>query len=308
MKIKKILAIVMAATLFITIFAACAKKEETPKTVAKIDWTAYDSLITQIKSSTDFVAREKLMHQAEDMLMKTGGVCPLYYYNDVYMMKPGMKGFYATETGYKFFMYTTLGTATKLRINLASEPAKLDPALNSSVDGAILAANSFAGLFTYDSTGKAIPALAKSYTVSADGMTYTFTMKDGLKWSDGSALNAKDLEYSWKRAASTETAADYSYMFNGIKGYGTDANIDVKASADGKTFTVVLTAPCAYFLDLCASRPSLPSSKARLKAQRATKTRRAKLSIRAHGRPKPALYPAARIRFKAGNTTRAWFM
>jgi len=262
MKIKRIFAMLMAVALSATIFAGCAKKatEETTKeettasaiTVKADNWKQYDALIAKIKSSTDFTAREALMHQAEDILMNTGAVCPLYFYNDVYMLKPGLEGFFATVTGYKFFMYTTFGTASKLRINLASEPAKLDPALNSSVDGACLAANSFAGLYTYDSAGKPIPALASGYTMSADGLTYTFTMKDNLKWSDGSPLTAKDMEYSWKRAASTETAADYSYMFNGIAGYGTADNINVKASEDGKTFTVVLTAPCAYFLDLCA--------------------------------------------------------
>lgn len=95
-----------------------------------------------------------------------------------------------------------------------------------------------------------MPNLAESYTVSEDGLTYTFTMKDGLKWSNGDPLTAKDMEYSWKRAAAPDTAADYSYMFNGIEGY--PENLNVAASEDGKTFTVKLSAPCAYFLDLAA--------------------------------------------------------
>lgn len=262
MKIKRMIAMLMAALMIVSVFAGCAKKDETDKTTTEEttantisvntnNWSGYDDLIAQIKASTDFTAREALMHQAEDILMNTGAVCPIYYYNDIYMMKAGIEGFYATVTGYKFFMYTTMGTATKLRINLASEPDRLDPALNSSVDGACLAANSFAGLYTFGTDGKVKPSLAQGYTVSDDGLTYVFTMKDGLKWSDGSALNATDIEYSWKRAASPDTAADYSYMFNGIAGYDA-GNINVKASADGKTFTVVLSAPCAYFLDLCA--------------------------------------------------------
>lgn len=261
MKVKRLIAMLMAATLFVTCFAACAKSDTDKTTtqgttantvsVTTDNWSEYDSLIAKIKSSTDFTAREALMHQAEDILMATGAVCPIYYYNDSYMMKTGLNGFFATPTGYKFFMYATLPGATKLRINIASEPDKLDPALNTTVDGAILAANSFAGLYTYGSDGKIIPALAKGFTVTADGLTYTFTMKDNLKWSDGSALTAKDLEYSWKRSVNPATASDYSYMFNGIAGFD-DNNINVKASEDGKTFTVVLSAPCAYFLDLCA--------------------------------------------------------
>jgi len=262
MKARRIFAMFIAVILFVSSFSACAKSGTKPTTTAETtaspvsidtnNWPKYDALIAQIRTSADFSAREALMHHAEDILMNTGAVCPIYYCNDIYMMKSSISGFYETITGYKFFMYTLLPGATKLRINLAGEPATLDPALNSSVDGSILAANSFAGLYTYGPDGKAIPALAKSYTVSADRMTYVFTMKDNLKWSDGSALTAKDLEYSWKRAAGTQTAADYAYMFNGIKGYGTAENIDVKASDDGKTLTVVLVAPSAYFLNLCA--------------------------------------------------------
>ena len=58
-----------------------------------------------------------------------------------------------------------------------------------------MAVNSFVGLYTYDENGDCVPALAENTEVSEDGMTYTFTMLDGLKWSDGSELTAKDFEY-----------------------------------------------------------------------------------------------------------------
>ena len=58
-------------------------------------WSEYNSLIAQIKSSTDFVEREALMHQAEDILMETGAICPLYYYNDLFMAKDGLEGYYS---------------------------------------------------------------------------------------------------------------------------------------------------------------------------------------------------------------------
>ena len=242
---KKLLASLLALMLII----ACAVPALAAEG-AEPDWTGYDELIAKIKASTDFVEREALMHQAEDMLMDTGCIVPIYYYNDVYMQKPGVEGVYSNAYGTKYFMYATNGDSAKLRLQLASEPDKLDPALNSSVDGACLAANSFGGLYTYDAEGQLAPNFATEYTVSDDGLTYVFTMRDGLKWSDGSDLTAKDFEYSWKRAANPETAADYSYMFNGIAGY--PDNLDVTASEDGKTLTVVLTAPCAYFLDLAA--------------------------------------------------------
>ena len=71
------------------------------------DWTAYDALIDQIRTTTDFAARVDLMHQAEDMLMDTWAVVPIYYYNDIYMQKSNVTGIYATVFGMKYFMYAT---------------------------------------------------------------------------------------------------------------------------------------------------------------------------------------------------------
>lgn len=218
------------------------------------DWSKYDDLIAQIKSSTDFSKRVDLMHQAEDMLMSTYCVIPIYYYNDIYMQKSYVDGIYSNLFGFKYFMYSTMSNGSDtLRINLASEPAKLDPALNSSVDGACLAVNSFSGLYAYDSNGKLVPACAESYTKSDDGLTYTVKLKSGLKWSDGSALTAADFEYSWKRASSATTAADYAYMFNNFDGFDDtkDNTLNVKA-LDDTTLQFVLTAPCAYIEDLMA--------------------------------------------------------
>lgn len=241
---KKLLSLLMAMMLITTSVLAVADAGSEP------EWTKYDELIAQIKTTTDLAEREALMHEAEDMLMSTYALMPINYYNDSYMMKNGVEGFYSTVNGYKFFQYTTFGDKTTLNINLASEPDKLDPALSSSVDGACLAIAAFGGLYTYNAEGQLTPDFAEGYTVSEDGMKYVFTMKDGLKWSNGDPLTAKDFEYSWKRAAATETAADYSYMFNVIKGYPDE--LAVAASDDGKTLTVEMSSPCTYFLDLAA--------------------------------------------------------
>ena len=151
---------------------------------------------------------------------------------------------------------TTTRDTTVLNIWMSSEPDHLDPALNSSVDGGCLATNTFEGLYRYNADGELEPACAESYTLSEDGLVYTFTMRDGLKWSNGEALDASDFEYSWKRAASPELAADYSYLceiFGSGFSYETGlADSVVKASEDGKTLTVTFESPCPYFLDLCA--------------------------------------------------------
>ena len=154
-----------------------------------------------------------------------------------------------------FYNAKNTKNAGKLNIFMASEPDHIDPALNSTVDGGCLAVNSFEGLMRYNAEGKLEPACAESYEVSEDGLTYTFTMRDGLKWSNGDELTAKDFEWSWRRAADPKTAADYSYLCAVFAGYDDTKGLaadDVVASDDGKTLTVKLKAVTPYFLDLCA--------------------------------------------------------
>ena len=298
---KKILALLLVAVMIVSFCAACAKTEapstetetsttestttETTETTETTDteevpdaatlvsdafidpladWSQYDELIAEIKAETDFAHRTELMHEAEDILMSNWCVLPFYYYNDIYMMKDYVTGMYANVFGTKFFheVKMTNGSDT-LRAHIASEPAYLDPALSSSVDGACLAAASFSGLYTYNAEGHPVPACATGYTVSDDGLTYTVTLKDGLKWSDGSDLTAADFEYSWKRAASTLTAADYGYMLAGIEGYPDELNVK---AVDDTTFEFVLTAPCAYMEDLMAFPTFFPVKQSAVEA------------------------------------------
>ena len=69
----------------------------------------YDVLISDIKSCTDPETRYALMHEAEDLLMSTGCIVPLYYYTDIYMLDSNIHGFFSNPLGYKYFMYCTIG-------------------------------------------------------------------------------------------------------------------------------------------------------------------------------------------------------
>lgn len=114
-----------------------------------------------------------------------------------------------------------------LAVCLASEPLTIDPALNSAADGATMLAHLFSGIakWSEDENGNLIivPDAAKALTdgvVNSDGtVTYTYKLKDGLKWSDGKAVKASDFVFAWNRAASPELSGDYHYMFDVIKGY-----------------------------------------------------------------------------------------
>ena len=130
-----------------------------------------------------------------------------------------------------------------------------------------------------DENNKVQPGQAEKYEVSDDGLTWTFTMRDGLKWSDGTALDAKDFEYTFKRIADTSLAAPYAETVVGmIDGYK-DAvgnpddegnttttpdpeKLNVKASDDGKTLTVKLAYPCSYFDKIVAFGTMSPVQKA----------------------------------------------
>ncbi len=117
--------------------------------------------------------------------------------------------------------------AKSLAVCLASEPDTIDPALNSAVDGATLCAHLFSGLAKWaqaDDGSLVIAADAAEELVEGveneDGtITYTYTLKEGLTWSDGKALTAADFVFAWNRAASPALAGDYNYMFDVVKGY-----------------------------------------------------------------------------------------
>ena len=159
--------------------------------------------------------------------------------------------------------------ADGITVQIGPNPETLDPALNSAVDGGNMLITLFETLLIIDQDNKVQPGQAEKYEVSPDVLTWTFTMRDGLKWSDGTELNAKDFEYTFKRIADTNVAAPYAETVIGmIEGYK-DAidsknpeKLNVKASDDGKTLTVKLAYPCSYFDKIVAFGTMSPVQKA----------------------------------------------
>ena len=218
----------------------------------------YDVLIGYIKTCTEPAVRFEMMHRAEDLLMSTGAIVPLYFYTDPYMLNISVDGFYGTPLGFKFFDKCTVdGSSDSISVCIASEPDTIDPALNSAVDGATLVSHLFAGLakWSTDENGNLVIAADCAVdlpegVVNDDGtVTYTYTLKEGLKWSDGADLTAKDFEFAWKRAASSALGADYGYMFEVIKGYPDELAVE---AIDDVTLTVTLNNAVAYWNELLA--------------------------------------------------------
>ena len=168
-------------------------------------------------------------------------------------------------------------------VQYGSNPETLDPALNSAIDGANTIITIFEPLLLINENNEVVGGQAESWETSEDGLTWTFTMRDGLKWSDGTDLNAKDFEYSFKRMVDPNTAAPYAETCLGmIDGFeeaagfpDADGNptvdpnpeaLNVKASEDGKTLTIVLSYPCSYFDKMAAFATMSPVQQATVEA------------------------------------------
>ena len=160
-----------------------------------------------------------------------------------------------------------------LPVQVGPNPETLDPALNSAVDGGNMILHLFECLLTVDQNGAIAPGAAETWECSEDGLTWTFHLRDGLKWSDGSAMTASDFVYSWQRVATPETAAPYADTMlwpvaNFSKVFAGEATPDTLgvAAPDDKTFVVTLEAACPYFESLAAFATLSPVNPATVQA------------------------------------------
>ena len=154
-----------------------------------------------------------------------------------------------------------------IRYVLEQEPSTLDPAKSSTSPEATVQLQLFDGLVRLDDKGEPEAAIAKSWTMSDDGTTYTFHLRPNLKWSNGEPLTAHDFEYAWKRTLDPDTGADNAYMlyvikngeaFNNGKADRNDVGVE---AIDDDTLVVTLEHPTAYFLKLLASHGYYPVNK-----------------------------------------------
>ncbi len=144
----------------------------------------------------------------------------------------------------------------------------LDPHKTSTVEEANIIRDLFMGLVAQDQEANLIPGAAESWTVSADGKVYTFKMRAGATWSDGSPVTAGDFVYSWRRVVDPATGSEYASMafpilnaeeINGGKAKPED--MGVKA-IDDNTLEVTLKGPTPYFLEMLTHQAMYPVNKA----------------------------------------------
>lgn len=155
-------------------------------------------------------------------------------------------------------LLTGLVSAQTLNVTLDQNTAVIDPTANWLYD---LTSNQFVPLVEYDfDTGRSVPAGAESWTVSDDGLTYTFHIREGWNWSDGNPVTAQDYVNGFRRIADPATAAPMAYRIYIVKGareinQGEVADLTTLGvtAVDDHTLTVEVTAPASWFLSSLAT-------------------------------------------------------
>jgi oligopeptide transport system substrate-binding protein len=99
----------------------------------------------------------------------------------------------------------TLAEEQTFAFRLVDEVPTLDPNLIEDIYSGDVARQLFEGLLNQDAQGNPVPGVATDWTVSDDGLTYTFNLRPEAKWSDGTPVTAEDFVYSWRRAADPAT-------------------------------------------------------------------------------------------------------
>jgi oligopeptide transport system substrate-binding protein len=150
----------------------------------------------------------------------------------------------------------------------SGEPETLDTHKTSTVVEAHILRDMLEGLVTYNAKGEAVPGQATKWEVSDDGKTYRFTLRDGIKWSNGDPVTADDFVFSYRRIMDPATGAKYANILYPIKnaekinkGQAKPEELGVKA-VDPKTVEITLEAPTPYFIELLTHQTSLPVHRA----------------------------------------------
>jgi oligopeptide transport system substrate-binding protein len=157
------------------------------------------------------------------------------------------------------------GSSKSIVINLEDTVKDLDSASTTDAVSTEILLNVMSGLYRLDANTKPVPDMAEGVDISGDALNYTFTLRDGIKWSNGDPVTSQDFKYAWLRALDPKTASLYAYIittfvkgadeYNTGKGSADDVAIE---TPDDKTLEVTLLAPAPYWLGLTSFFTYLP--------------------------------------------------
>ena len=142
-------------------------------------------------------------------------------------------------------------------LNLTAEIPELDSVLTSDTVSFDVLTNVMEGLYRLDPDNKPVPAAAEGVELSNGDLTYTFTVRDGVQWSNGDPLTSHDFKYAWLRVLNPETAATYAYIISTFVKGAEEYNLDKAGpeavaieTPDDKTISVELISKSPFFLQL----------------------------------------------------------
>jgi oligopeptide transport system substrate-binding protein len=165
----------------------------------------------------------------------------------------------------------TTASAQVYRRGEPGEPETLDPQKTQTVVEADIVYDLFEGLLTYDADGRMVSGVALSWTVSDDGLVYTFALREE-NWSNGDPLTAEDFVYSFRRLLDPATGAPYASLFTVIRngdavahGRAGPETLGVRA-LDSEKLEITLERPTPYFLGLLAHQTAVPLNRASVEA------------------------------------------
>ncbi|MCQ2512919.1 MAG: ABC transporter substrate-binding protein [Lachnospiraceae bacterium] len=221
----------------------------------------YDALIKSCSSGElagDYDARWAALYDAEKLVMDDAVIAPLYTKANANLIADGVEGveFHPVALN-RVYKRATSATGT-LNVMFATNVMSLDTNLATDGDSFEIIADCIDGLTQMDADGAAQPAIAESWDISDDQMTYTFHLRKDATWNNGTPVTAKDFEFAWKLAMTANV--EYNYMFDSTVGCVKNADavlydgadpetLGVKA-LDDYTLEVQLEAPVSFFPSL----------------------------------------------------------
>ena len=161
------------------------------------------------------------------------------------------------------------------------EHSSVDPQVVEDVTGAEVVRDLFEGLMNQGATGELVPGVATRFDVSEDGLTYTFTLRDNARWSNGDPVLASDFVYAWKRAVDPALASEYAWFMELMSIENAAAIIAGEMDKDAlgvtapndSTFVVTLSQPLPYFAQMTTHSTTFPVHPATVEAHGDTWTR-----------------------------------
>lgn len=232
----------------------------------------YDAALAGASKATNPAQRAEELQKAEARLLDQRPLAPLYFNAKNWLMRPQVHGWKEDELWTRYYPGLSLDNLSVakqdpkiLRIGNGTEPQDLDPQTVTGVPEHRIIMAVFEGLVNEDPRDlHPVPGLAKSWDISPDQLTYTFHLRDNLRWSNGDPLTADDFVQSYRRILTPALGSEYAYLVYNFVAGADDyyhgrlddfSKVGFKA-LDERTLRVTLAHPTAFLLRIIATHYS----------------------------------------------------